>query len=474
MPHAPDRRPDFCGALGLGRTGVITLVGAGGKTSLLFRLARETVDGGGSALTTTTTRIETPAPHQCPHVVVAADYVDLKVRLSEALLRHRHVTAAAEQGAAGKLIGLSPMTVDRLDRERVFDRVLVEADGAARRPLKAPAAHEPVIPASSCRVVVVAGLSGLGQPLAEERVFRSQRFAALAGLTPGAIVSPAALAALVSHPEGGLKAVPDGCPVSVYLNQSDDPARSAAAREVCERLAACAAVDRVVIGRLQPAAEIHHVRAAAMGPPKDVVAGIILAAGCATRFGRPKQLLELGGRPMLQRVTDAALGSSLDRVVLVLGHAHSEVLQALDGPTRSDPRLRVLVTPDYRLGQSASLRAGVSDAAATCRAVLFLLGDQPLVEAADIDRILAEHRRADRPITVAAHQGRRGHPVVFSCERFPDLLQVRGDQGARELIASRPAEVHEVEVDSASLFMDVDTPGDAARVLEELKGQGSV
>jgi molybdenum cofactor cytidylyltransferase len=197
---------------------------------------------------------------------------------------------------------------------------------------------------------------------------------------------------------------------------------------------------------------------------KNLTAGVILASGLSTRFGRPKQLLELCGRPMLQWVVDAALGSCLDVVVLVLGSAYADVVQAIDAHSRSDPRLRILVNPDYRRGMSTSLRAGVSAVQGMCRTIMFLLGDQPLVNSAMIDRMLSEHQRSGHSITVPVHCGTRGHPVVFPKDCFRDLLQITGDTGARAFISARWPDVHQVEIQSPQLFLDIDTPKDAETV----------
>ena len=146
--------------------GVLSLTGAGGKTSLMFHLARQLADSGRRVLTTTTTKIFVPTPEQSATLLVAAD--------PETILREasttRHITAAAAQQAdTGKLIGFTPEVIRTFAESGRFDWILVEADGSAQRPLKAPAGHEPVIPPDTTILVALAGLEVIGNRLTAGR-----------------------------------------------------------------------------------------------------------------------------------------------------------------------------------------------------------------------------------------------------------------------------------------------------------------
>ena len=218
--------------------GVISLVGAGGKTTLMFRIARELAAAGETVLTTTTTRIYRPEPAQSAQVVVAAEPAAALAELAARLRQSRHVTAAAGLiSEAGKLAGYLPESVDALRAAGLFRWIIVEADGAARRPLKAPSAHEPVIPACTDWVIALAGMAAVGRPLDARWVFRAERFGALAGLGAGESVTPEAVAAVLLHPDGILKGCPRQAARCVFLNQADLPDASEAARAVCAALA---------------------------------------------------------------------------------------------------------------------------------------------------------------------------------------------------------------------------------------------
>jgi probable selenium-dependent hydroxylase accessory protein YqeC len=240
-------------ALLLENGGIVCLVGAGGKTCLMYRLARELARDGEKVLTTTTTRIWAPTPEQSPGCILAATSDEILERAAGMLTSHGHITAAAGASAeAGKLTGLAAEAVDRLMAARVFDWILVEADGAAGRPLKAPAAHEPVIPSTAGWLVGMVGLSGIGRPLSDQWVFRPQIFSSLSGLAPGAPVTAEAVVAVLLHEQGVLKGAPRHSRCVAFLNQADTADGRAAGIQIARRIERCGAlrIQRVVIGQV--------------------------------------------------------------------------------------------------------------------------------------------------------------------------------------------------------------------------------
>jgi molybdenum cofactor cytidylyltransferase len=198
-------------------------------------------------------------------------------------------------------------------------------------------------------------------------------------------------------------------------------------------------------------------------PPRSTLktptAGIILAAGAATRFGKPKQLLPLGGRFLIEWVLSAALGSNLDHVVLVLGCEHERIERSL-GSSTGHPKYEVLVNPDYRSGQSTSLRAGLLRVRHAFPSAMFLLGDQPLVDAALINLLLEQYAGSEKPICVPTHRGVRGNPTLFARRFYPEILKLAGDKGARDIIAAHPDRVLAAEIPDPLVFLDIDRPGD--------------
>ncbi len=213
--------------------GVISLVGAGGKTTLMFSLAKCMADCGMRVVSTTTTKIFMPESSQTCGVVLEDSVERLIARGQELLERYRHITVGAGYLAEqNKMKGLSTESVAALRASGIADWIIVEADGAARRPLKAPAAHEPVIPADTTCLVAVTGLVAVGKELDDRHVFRPDLFAALTGLLPGAPVTPSAVASALLHKEGIMKGAPVGACKIVFLNEAEQAGLRRAGTEV--------------------------------------------------------------------------------------------------------------------------------------------------------------------------------------------------------------------------------------------------
>jgi probable selenium-dependent hydroxylase accessory protein YqeC len=229
---------------------VVALVGGGGKTTAMFRLAREVVEGGGRAITTTTTRIFGAQIALAPAHVPAASVT--RERLAAELALHRHVLViGATDPDSGKAEGIS-LDLFRHVRAWFPDVCLLnEADGSRMRPFKAPADYEPVIPAETTLVVVVVGADVLGRSLDAEHVHRPELVATLSGAPMGAAITPAIVARVLADPQGGRKGVPAGARVVVLINKVEGLPDRAPARETAERLLRDPAIHSVVLATLR-------------------------------------------------------------------------------------------------------------------------------------------------------------------------------------------------------------------------------
>jgi len=172
---------------------------------------------------------------------------------------------------------------------------------------------------------------------------------------------------------------------------------------------------------------------------------VVLAAGSSRRLGSPKQLLDLGGRPLLQHVIDAAAEAGAERIVVVLGHAEPEIRAAIALPRGAV----VVVNPDFATGQASSLRVGIGTLSPPVNRAVVVLGDQPLVTAQAIQAVA----EAPGPLARATYGGMPGHPVAFDRALWPELRAVEGDRGARDVLTAHAREVVAVE-------MGGDPPGD--------------
>jgi len=253
-------------ALDLEEGGVVSFVGAGGKTSLMFSLARELSNAGESVLTTTTTKILMPTKDQSPHVILS-DSVDEVLNKSRNLLKKNlHISAASSRTGTPveKLKGFDPEIIDEISKAGVFRWILAEADGAAGKPLKVPASHEPVIPYSSSLVIGIIGLKCIGKSLNEKWVFRHKLYAKITGLKPEEPVTEESVAVALMHKNGIMKNCPPHAKKAVFLNMTDNKMLIKSGRKIALILckAGIEGLKRVVIGQAlqpQPVAEFHDV-----------------------------------------------------------------------------------------------------------------------------------------------------------------------------------------------------------------------
>ena len=221
-------------ALALGSGDVVAIVGAGGKTTLVHRLADEARRAGLRALATSTTHMGTLPEAVTGPVVFEAEGGPLPA-LADALRRHGRATLLGRRLREDKLEGVRPERVDEL--ASTADLVLVEADGARGRSLKLPASHEPVLPRATTLLLVVAALDVLGAPLDERRVHRPELVAEACGLAGGEPLGPEQVAQALGAASGYLARVPPRVRAGVFLNKVEDAATLAAAEWIAARLA---------------------------------------------------------------------------------------------------------------------------------------------------------------------------------------------------------------------------------------------
>jgi probable selenium-dependent hydroxylase accessory protein YqeC len=248
-------------ALGLAQRELISLVGGGGKTTLMFRLAGELSLCGKRVITTTTTRILEPSFRESPLLIVEADEKKAGELAREGLLSHHHVTLAGERTGSDKLKGVTADLVHDLWESSGAEYLIVEADGAAGRPMKAPREWEPVIPGQTTLVVAVLGMDGLGAILNEENVFQAERVSTLTGLCVGDRMTEEGMAILITHSEGIFRGAPHSSRVAAFLNKVDLPGRIPMAREVARRILdkGHRQIERVVLAQVKQAPPVVEV-----------------------------------------------------------------------------------------------------------------------------------------------------------------------------------------------------------------------
>ena len=250
-------------ALGIRAGEVISLVGAGGKSTLMFALAQELAAPHRVVVTTTTTKIFTPSPSDAPGLFISHDYDEIVRFVLTEGLTFGHVTIAAQRIAGtDKLKGIEPEWVPRLSQLEPVVCTIVEADGAAGRPLKAPNPEfEPVIPKNTSLLIPVVGIDALGRRLTEEAVFRSEIAARLAGVPMGKIIAADSIALLLTHPSGMIKGCPTRARILPFINKTDLHDALRRAKDLASRILAekHPQIDRVVLGQAKVVSAVADV-----------------------------------------------------------------------------------------------------------------------------------------------------------------------------------------------------------------------
>lgn len=413
---------DLRTALRLDHHRTVAVVGAGGKSTLLKRLASE-LQQDGTVLLTTSTKLALTQSNLAAHHLVLREEGDFE-KIPKLIKQHRSLLVSCGRSPGEpKWLGLRLRQLARLlgYADRIGSWLLIEADGSKGRSLKAPADHEPVIPEFVDLVVPMAGIDVVGRSLADPFVHRPQVAADVLGIRPGTILEAQHVAALLGHPQSGLKDVPPSAHVRVLLNKVESDDSAALATTIARKLAGNPRVQATILGSLKGDVAVRCV----LGR----VAGVILAAGGSRRLRISKQLVPWQGKALVWHAVRAAVEADLSPVAVVLGAEEAAVRGALAGQPVSWVR-----NPNWEDGQSSSVRAGLQAVKADVEGVVFLLADMPFVTSDLVRALVMKHR--ERLCNVAPMaEGRRGNPVLFDRGTFEALSKIRGDRGGRQLLS---------------------------------------
>ena len=459
-----DERWSLPAALGIGDAPeLVALVGGGGKTSLLFALAAALP---GRVVITTTTRIFAAQMRRARAVVYTDDLTPLATALDE-----HAVCLVVGRVEGDKALGVPPDLPARLLARPDVDTVLVEADGARMRPIKAPAEHEPVMPMGTTLLVPVAGLDALEGAIDEVahrpekvreitndelRMTNEERRSAVGGrpsLQSGHLTATG-LARVLMDAHGGLKDAPAGARVIPFLNKVETDERLAAAREAAVLMLDNKHIDRVVIGAMHGDTPVREVRRR--------VAAVVLAAGESRRMGRNKLLLPWGDTTVLGQTIANTLASGVAEVVVITGHEGEAVTRVADVVGVAGV-VAIIWNEDYAKGMLSSVQTAVRSRPPAIEAILVILGDQPMVEPAVFDAILNAYAASPLGLVAPIYQGRRGNPVLIDRRHFAELLALPPEAAPRALLQRHPDDLLTVDVESAAILHDLDRPEDYER-----------
>jgi molybdenum cofactor cytidylyltransferase len=190
------------------------------------------------------------------------------------------------------------------------------------------------------------------------------------------------------------------------------------------------------------------------------ITGAILAAGMSTRMGQNKLLLPFQGTTVIGRVLHSALATSLDEILVITGHERERVERIIENI--SDTRLHLVFNANFARGRAESIKTAVREAKES-DAILFLVGDKPIISTALIEKTITEFREQKPNVCYVQTPHGRGHPVIFSQELFPELLALEGDIVGDNLIASHANDT--LEVGDDEMQWDIDTWDDYQQLI---------
>lgn len=446
-------------ALDLKPGDVVAFVGAGGKTSAMFRLADELVAQGWRVISTTTTRMAQDEIRRAPQQIGLGHQAHLPDSLPEQIEQYRHIFVFGKLDADNKMRGVRPTWLDEYMAHAPYqDVLLVEADGSRRLPMKAPFSHEPVIPESATVVMPVVGLSALRQPLDDDHVYGAEVVHNTTGYPLSNPVTTRLVAAVLISPQLGLKNIPPKARIVPLLNQVTTDTLPQA-REVAAFALTDLNVERVLIGAVQEAEPVREVRRR--------VGAVILAAGQSRRMGRPKLLLPWDGSTIIRRVCELVTDCGLYETVVVAG----EQVEAIRRQVAGLP-LRVIYNPRFAEGEIlSSLQVGLEAIWQTSDACLVVLGDQPAIEKDVVLTLLAAYSQEQGRIIAPTYDNRRGHPLLFDRALWQAILDLPPGKAPRDLLSTHTDEIVPVAVNTDSVLRDIDTPDDYEKARQSA-GQG--
>jgi molybdenum cofactor cytidylyltransferase len=425
----------------------IAVVGAGGKTSTIWRLAESFTQ---NVVITTTTHLGLDQIEKTEQKFFASSTSDLVLIDWGNLPKIVSITGPVIDGH--RLDGLSPENINFLYERSIEHHfsILIEADGARMLPLKAPAEHEPVIPEWVDAVIVLAGMSALGKPLSSDTVFRPEVFGKLGRLKEGEVISVEGLERVLCHLNGGLKGILEKAKRILVLNQAEDdkllPDIMRIANHCKDKY------DQVLITALG----YQHLEPVVFARVEHIAAIILSAGGSSRMNGKPKPLVEFQGETLIERAVTTATIAGFNPEIVVTGYQSNLVISKLAGMD-----IEVAENSEWESGQSSSIRAGLRKLGDRCGATIFMLVDQPFVSTELLEKLKNQYMTSMVPIIAPMVDDQRSNPVLFDRMTFDELLLLEGDMGGRAIMGH--FEHTWLPWLDTRLLIDIDTPEDLER-----------
>jgi molybdenum cofactor cytidylyltransferase len=397
---------------------IVSIVGAGGKTSTCFRLAQSFQK---NVVITTTTHVGVNQFDGCAEHYFVNSVHELDTALSH--LDDGPLLLTGNTAEGGTYQGLEPVFFAAFLeqwRKKQFS-ILIEADGAKSLALKAPADHEPCIPPESQVVIVVAGCQGLGKPLDVGTIHRTQQFQNLSGINLGETVSPEVVLRVILHPQGGMKNIPPKARKILLFNQADTPNLQAIAGEMAKQ-AIQNGFDAALIASLDSTRDQPQVYARF----EPVFAAVVLDGEKLSKL-QPEQIGNLVER--IHSIEQLAAQVGCDPFLVVDPGSNGSITEKL-----KEISIKVIPNSDWKLGKSTGYHQLMRAISTRTGAVLLFDLDQPEPSRQMVEEMFSlwqgKFARAVRPLIA----GRRSTPILFDQSTFSGFARLQGDQGIQALI----------------------------------------
>jgi len=186
-----------------------------------------------------------------------------------------------------------------------------------------------------------------------------------------------------------------------------------------------------------------------------MIVGVVLSAGESSRMGQPKALLPIDGQTFIERIVQALKSGGVERIVVVLGFNADALRRKIEHLP-----VEIVVNSDFQRGQLSSLQAALRHLASDqdCDGILVHLVDHPYIDPDLVRLMLQRFADTQKMIVVPSHQGKRGHPVIFSRALFKELLDAPMEQGAKAVVNARRDATLEIDTEDVGITLDIDTP----------------
>lgn len=428
------------------RGDVVAFIGAGGKTSTLIGLGHELAEIGWRVLATTTAFIHQDQLNLLP---CALRYDSGHEAISSALTEHHFVFLHGDI-IDGMVYGCPQPYIRQLMDTIDSDVLLVKADFADSRLMKAPLENEPLIPADTSLVIPVASLSVLGQPFDDEHVYNLKAIHARYGFPMDKPIKSPWLAQVLRDETLGLRGVPEGRRIVAFLNRTPTKGYGRARARLVARLALRKSrLYGVAIGSVRGVDPVHEVR--------RPIGAIILAAGMSTRMGEHKVLLPwTKEKTIIEHIIDQLMRSRIDHITVVTGHMSKEV-KAIVEPLG----VKVVFNRGYKSGEMlSSLKAGLRSMPDNVATTFVVLGDQPRIQPRVLYQLSTMYAQTGHDLIAPSFEHKRGHPLLIGRRYWTEILGISRQGSLRDVMKRYADDILYVNVNTDSILRDVDTPDD--------------